>query len=718
MNFIAIVIVIAFFLLQHNSIAASNNQSLPIVLKANKVDGNQKKNIVNASGDVELRKGENIIFSDKMSYNKNTNFVQASGNVKIIDYEIGNVLADYADVKDDISKGHFDNATLIFNNGAYLKSPSVTKNSKSETVAENGIFSLCPNPEIAKDNQKAEKDIGAIVIKSRHTTLDKETNSVKIKGGTLVLNNFPIFYTPVLTVPLPSSKRKTGFLAPSYVSINKLGFGLVVPYYFNIATNKDLTTTLQFHPGGGNILLNNNYRHLLKNGFYQSNLELANNNIGNKSIDSTGDPNRQNDSIRWHLRTEGEFAFSKYAGLNFDIDNVGDRNYLEDYHNMFINNTLSKAGIDYIKERSYYSLETVRIQEIVNDSSKDNAPFALPIINSYIESAAGSFNQRYSLLSNATVITRTDGLQYRRVSLKPQITANYNLYGNLFEAQANIQSDFYNLENNFKILPKDNNFDNNIFNYRPEAKLSWVLPLAKKVKNGSFLLEPMANIVSSSYDKDFNSIPNEDSQNIELTHSNMFVNDRFVGFDRNESGIRINYGFKSALYSNQGDFNFYLMQGYRKWNEKQDVTLIGFNADQSNIVGRFSYNSKKIFSLAYNFQLNESNYRNDINELNLGFNFNRVKIGSGYILTRQSASNSIQREQFSINGKANLTSKVSGEFNIIHDLISVKTISQTLGLTYNGCCVTYGIYMTKYSPSDFVEPTTSYSIQFVIKNVL
>lgn len=50
-------------------------------------------------------------------------------------------------------------------------------------------------------------------------------------------------------------------------------------------------------------------------------------------------------------------------------------------------------------------------------------------------------------------------------------------------------------------------------------------------------------------------IPFEDSTNSELTFSNLFTNDRISGFDRNEAGRRVSYGFKASNFNGLGEFN-------------------------------------------------------------------------------------------------------------------------------------------------------------------
>lgn len=720
LTFFFAIIPFHFSLAKVNTSNPNNDTSLPAVLKADKVDGDKITNTINATGNVELTKGSNVLFSDQLSYNKDLEQIHASGNVHIKNYDLGNVFAKTADMKSDFTGGNFNDATIVFNDGSYIKSPKITRVSKEQTLFNRSIFSICPNPDISKDNRSAGQGADLISISSKTTLINKEDNSIKTRNGVLRIYNFPVFFTPYLKTPLPSSQRKSGFLHPSYTMNTKLGKGILIPYYFNIAPDKDLTTTLQTHPFDGHLILDNNYRQLLKQGAYNVDLEVANNEPKSNGITGTNvTENTQN--VRWYGQSRGDFNLSKTIGLEFNVNHVGDKNYLRDYHSSFQDYTLSTFDVNYIKNRDYISAQMVSVQELGVNQDAKTAPLALPVINYYTESKpqGGMFNQTYTLLANSTIISRASGLQYRRASLKPQIKIPYNFIGNLFEATAGVQGDFYNLENNFTTSSRNNNFDSVVTNYRPEASLKWSLPMVNKMAKNTIILEPLAMVAVSSYKNNFNKIPGEDTNSTELTQSNLFLSDRLVGFDRNETGQRASYGFKSSIFNDDlGHFGFGLGQSYRRTHKTQDVVIRGFNNNnQSNVVGELSYKSPKIFSIIYDFQLNESNYRNDINEIITSLNFKRVQISSSYLLLRKTVNNTTEVNQTSVNVNFNITKKLTANTSMNRDLVTGRTITKSYSLNYNGCCVVSGIALTENNVSALVKPERSYKINFIIKNL-
>ena len=92
------------------------------------------------------------------------------------------------------------------------------------------------------------------------------------------------------------------------------------------------------------------------------------------------------------------------------------------------------------------------------------------------------------------------------------------------------------------------------------------------------------------------------------------------------------------MFNRFGQFDLGLGQSRNKHEEPQDIVIRGFNNTKSNIVGELSYKTPTILSINYNFQLNESNYVNDINELGASLNFGNVIISSNYIVIRKTTN--------------------------------------------------------------------------------
>jgi LPS-assembly protein len=80
----------------------------------------------------------------------------------------------------------------------------------------------------------------AWVLRTDSVTLDLATNIGVAEGAVLRFLGTPILAVPSLSFPL-SDSRKSGWLPPSINTDNRSGVEISVPYYWNIAPNRDAT---------------------------------------------------------------------------------------------------------------------------------------------------------------------------------------------------------------------------------------------------------------------------------------------------------------------------------------------------------------------------------------------------------------------------------------------------------------------------------------------
>jgi LPS-assembly protein len=253
---------------------------------------------------------------------------------------------------------------------------------------------------------------------------------------------------------------------------------------------------------------------------------------------------------------------------------------------------------------------------------------------------------------------------------------------------------------------------------KPELSMSWRLPLIRKSETNTLMIEPMINLVTSTYTKNFDKLPNEDSNESELSVSNLFVTDRIAGFDRNESGKRINYGVKSSLFNRFGEFGLTLGQGYRKAGNAQDVLIRGFtDNNKSNIVGQALYKAAKYFTITYSFQLGESNYSNQVNQITTVLDLSRFTFSSDYLLIRKTIQNSTQKEQINLTASMQITPIWKVTTTMSKDLQSSRTLSRGITLYREGCCAIFGFSAIETNPSSLIKPQKTFNLSLSFKNL-
>lgn len=94
-------------------------------------------------------------------------------------------------------------------------------------------------------------------------TLDQSTGQGTAHDVVLRFKGVPFLYLPYLRFPI-SDARMSGLLFPSFGTTSQTGTDLSLPYYWNIAPNRDATLTPRFMSRRG-LMLENEFRYLNEN---------------------------------------------------------------------------------------------------------------------------------------------------------------------------------------------------------------------------------------------------------------------------------------------------------------------------------------------------------------------------------------------------------------------------------------------------------------------
>jgi LPS-assembly protein len=91
------------------------------------------------------------------------------------------------------------------------------------------------------------------VLSAREVKLDQAEGTGTARNATLFLKGIPILYTPYATFPI-DDRRKSGLLIPKYGQTNETGLDVSIPYYWNIAPNRDMTIVPRYMSDRGTML--------------------------------------------------------------------------------------------------------------------------------------------------------------------------------------------------------------------------------------------------------------------------------------------------------------------------------------------------------------------------------------------------------------------------------------------------------------------------------
>jgi LPS-assembly protein len=203
----------------------------PMILRAETLRVRPELDAV-ADGDVEFRRAGTVIQADHFRYDSAEDLANARGQV-LVTRDGVRYSGPELQLKVQRFEGFFLQPEFEFTRlGAGGRAERIDFIDSDRLRAERLIYTSCPR------DSGAEPDW---LLRADRVKLDFARNEGVAEGAVLQFLGLPILGLPVLSFPL-SDDRKSGWLPPTVVPIDsRNGFTLAVPYYWNIAPNRDAT---------------------------------------------------------------------------------------------------------------------------------------------------------------------------------------------------------------------------------------------------------------------------------------------------------------------------------------------------------------------------------------------------------------------------------------------------------------------------------------------
>ena len=716
-----------------NSFADINSEKTVIISdKINK----EEKDKIKAIGDVEVKKGGRIFNADEVEYNQVTKLIKANSDVKVYDTKKNNIFfAKKASVLDDFTSGEFSNGIVIFENGSSISSPTIRKANDSDLISGRSIYAVCPTDmfdanltyeDLMLKLEKAGTPLFS--LRSGKINANTEDKQMNLFGTSVWIWKVPVFYIPYLKTGLAFNKKVDGFGMPGLEKTNHYGYGVYVPYsIFNV--NKEFALTPKLYQEG-NYLLNLKYNAFSKDKnkwSFNFKGDIVNDNEASKELANAYGVNEFDEgnykNARGYFESNGFYNFNDLWSFDYNASLISDRYYLRDYYRSGLsytqsNLTFTNVNMNELYNFDYMQLSNLFYQELLENDSKYinldgdndyNSPRYAPVFNLNRQKllfSNGDSDISYRLKINTTNLFRKDGLQYNRATLIPEVYGRFKTNFATINTSLALRGDVYAL----KQLDENDNYYNNASRLIPQFNME----LRKLFVMNNFTFQPIIKYSASLKDNKFEkNIPNEDSKSQTLSFENIFSNNRFIGYDRQESGNRITYGFESTIFHN---LNIGLAQGYRDNVDTTIQKLVGFEDKISDYVGYTSYIFNDYFDVYYRFLVDKNNFKFKKNEVNLNLN---TSIANMYLIYTNLDTDFFNNEtQNQIKSGILFTIFKKWKFDISGtvDIENNNRIAQSdLGFIYDGSCVLWKVYFSNYNPLSETSKNTSINFSFTIK---
>ncbi len=283
--------------------ARGDDQNAPITVRAEELTGRPDRE-VHARHDVEIVRGATTVNADEGTYHIVEDEVEASGDIRMRRYG-DRYTGDELRLNLESGAGYVLHPTYeLQQNNARGAAERVDFESRDVARVSEGTYSTCEGPD------------PDWYLKADTLRLDRGRDLGTATKSIVYFKGVPILGTPAMSFPM-SDARKSGVLPPTFGTTSTGGLELMLPYYFNIAPNRDLTLYPKLIARRG-LQLGAEARYLGASYSGQTTVEaLAHDRVTNTD--------------RYAITSVHNQVLAPGLGLNWNINAASDDNYPSDF---------------------------------------------------------------------------------------------------------------------------------------------------------------------------------------------------------------------------------------------------------------------------------------------------------------------------------------------------------------------------------------------------
>jgi LPS-assembly protein len=580
-----------------------------MLIEARELVYNNDKNTVEALGNVQIFYKGRTLEADRVVYDRASKRVFAEGSARLTEANGQLITGTQFDLTDDFRDGFIETLRTENPDKSRFAAPRAERSAGDTVSFTTGTYTAC---EPCKDNPEKPP---LWQVRSQRIIHKGEEKMMYFEGSTLEFAGVPVAYIPYFWAPDSTVKRQTGILAPTFFSSDQVGFGVGVPFFWNMAPNYDLTLTPTILSRQG-FLGSAEWRHRLINGAYT---------IRGSGIFQS-DPSAFKEApigagtskFRGSLETFGNFDINEKWRFGWDIAGATDRYFYSNYRmrshaltatyfreitsTVYLNGQSENAWFD---ARAYHFrplnyTEWQKQQPIVHPSLEYNKRFDGPgwlggevafdvnvtslsreqsafqtiptpgngpngktpfaTVNYLASNPVASYYEGCFVYNKTECLLRGVGgtanrasvsLSWRRQMIDP--------IGQVWTPFAAVRADAFYTSLNSGGFNNDNQGAFGVRNgvttrVMPAIGLSYAYPFVASAFGGNHVISPVAQIIARPNEMNIGRTANEDAQSMVFDDSNLFQWNRFSGYDRTEGGIRASYGLNYAGTFNNGSY--------------------------------------------------------------------------------------------------------------------------------------------------------------------
>jgi LPS-assembly protein len=677
-----------------------------------------------ASGNAVIRKGEQEIHGDSIEYNVQNDELEVKGNARIelgdsnitgpalkmkLNDGVGEMQDASVNLKKPINKTEesqrndpsvYTQSKLLNTQTTITDNPRLYQDSYREPATPIGQATIDPRFDSSRGDAKqvlfegqdkkrlkdaryttCEPGVDDWYIKAKDIELNDYTQSGVAKNAYVEFMGLPVLYTPYLSFSF-NNERKSGLLAPTVGSTSRSGFETTVPYYINIAPDKDATVALRYLSKRG-AQLQGEFRYLGENYSGVDSLEFLNNDISN------GD-------TRYYANINHNHRLGRGWSAGYNIEKVSDNQYFSELSTRIIStsrvNLPQQGYVDYVGDVVRFNGLVQKFQTL----DKVNYPYErLPQLTLTANKQFGAvdaelFSQyAYFDRNNKAPLAATGS----RLTVYPNFSVPFTQSYGYITPKFGIHSTRYSLsDNNFIVNNQkvSNNSDSRtlpIFSVDSGLYFERDFNVRKSNKTQSSYTQTFEPHLFYVYipDQKQDLLPVFDTAIADLNLSTLFSENQFTGNDRINNANQVSLAVTSRLIDKDtGIERVAATLGERFYFNDQNTSLpngVKSNGSRSDIIGALTARLSNKWNLDAFGQYNTSGDGVIRSNLLARYNPEPGKLMNvGYRYTKEFL------EQFNVSGQWPISRGWYGVGRVNYSVRDKKLIESIAGLEYDAGC--------------------------------
>ena len=513
-------LVISGLICVHSAFAAEPE----IGFEADSVVVNQEDGSLFATGNVVMKQAGMTLSADKVRYNRAEGRAVANGNVVFINVDGAIYKSDLMTLDSEFTHIVAETLRSRYPDGSFFTAEDGDIKTKSVSIFDRSRFSACDC-----DFENGETPIWD--LRATSTTHDVETKTIIHRNVRMHIMNVPVGYLPYLAHPDWTVRRRSGFLTPTFLLNSDLGFTASMPYFKVIDDTRDVEFTPYLYQHRGKAM-RTRYRQNwddseLSVSLYTASVETYKKNRESVAAIDAGYGARIGDGwdVKANLRRASQDTFMRRYKFNSDTKLQSD------------------VVAERLKQDRYYRVEVSDIQGLNAADTPDREPTILPHVIYEKVSPGIRSGQRITTEISAIQVDNDDGHNMSRWTGNVELHDEIRTGRVVTDLKAGAIGAYYSIQ---KKPSTATTKTDDLGRITPQVSAGWRLPIAVSSRERSTILEPRLQFVHVGGPDKTDDIPNRDSADYRINEGNLFLLNRYQGYDYLRPGSRADMGVSAV----------------------------------------------------------------------------------------------------------------------------------------------------------------------------